>query len=692
MENISITDIRNIGIMAHIDAGKTTTTERILYYTGRVHQIGEVDDGASTMDWMAQEKERGITITSASTSCYWKNHKINIIDTPGHVDFTVEVERSLRILDGAVGLFSSVEGVEAQSETVWKQANKYKIPRIAYLNKMDRTGADFDNVINMMRERLSSNPVRIQIPIGKENYFTGVVDLVKMKSYIWHDETLGATFDERDIPKDIEEEANKYREILLEELSMFDDNIAEKFLEGVFVPEDEIKSAIRKGTIEHQIVPVLTGSSFKNKGVQKLLDAIVYYLPSPLDVPSVIGIDVGSGKEISKKPSIHESLSALVFKIATDPFVGKLAYTRIYSGILKSGMRVYNSRTDRTERISKVFDMHAKKKTELSEAGPGEIIALFGIKNAKTGDTISDPSNRIVLENLIFPEPVISIAIEPRTKADQDKLFDVLHKLSEEDPTFKTHVNKETGQTLISGMGELHLEIIIDRMMREFGVKANIGQPRVAYKETITEVVIINKRYIKQTGGKGQYAQVKLIFRKAAKGSGFKFNNKIVKGVIPKEFIPSVEEGVREALYTGPLAGFPVIDIECDLVDGSFHEVDSSPLSFKIASSIATKEAFGKANPIFLEPIMKLEIITPEAYLGDIIGDLNKRRGRLEHIESRKDAQIIVGYAPLSELFGYATDLRSASQGRAVNSMMFDHYEEVNKNIEGKLREKFGIL
>ena len=692
MDSVPITKIRNIGIMAHIDAGKTTTTERILYYTGRVHQIGEVDDGAATMDWMVQEKERGITITSASTSCYWKDHKINIIDTPGHVDFTVEVERSLRILDGAVGLFSAVEGVEAQSETVWKQANKYNVPRIAYLNKMDRTGADFDNVVNMIRERLSSNPVRIQIPVGKEEYFNGIIDLVNMKAYIWHSETLGATYDEIDIPEDLLDEANKYREILLEELSMIDDNIAEKFIEGIEISEDEIKKAIRKGTIEQSIVPILAGSSFKNKGVQKLLDAIIDYLPSPRDVPPVDGIDVKSGEKVLRKPEKEEPFCGLIFKIVTDPFVGKLAYTRIYSGLLKPGMRVYNSRISKSERVSKVFEMHAKKKKELVEAGPGEIIAIFGSKNFKTGDTISDPNHPVILEKLTFPEPVISIAIEPRSKADQDKLFEALHKVVDEDPTFKVHTDHETGQTLISGMGELHLEIIIDRLMREFGVKANIGQPRVAYKETIKEEVTIDKRYSKQTGGKGQYGHVKMIFRPGERGSGFKFVNKIFGGAIPKEFIPAVEEGVKEALETGPLAGFPVIDVECELIDGSYHEVDSSALSFKITAILATKEACKKGNPAFLEPIMKVEIITPEAYVGDIIGDLNRRRGRLEHIENRKDAQIISGFVPLSELFGYATDLRSASQGRAVSSIQFDHYQEVDPGVEKTLKEKFGII
>lgn len=692
MSSTPITKIRNIGIMAHIDAGKTTTTERILYYTGRVHQIGEVDDGAATMDWMVQEKERGITITSASTSCYWKDHKINIIDTPGHVDFTVEVERSLRILDGAVGLFSAVEGVEAQSETVWKQANKYNVPRIAYLNKMDRTGADFDNVVNMIRERLSSNPVRIQIPVGKEEYFTGIIDLVRMKAYIWHSETLGATYDEIEIPEDMVDEANKYREILLEELSMIDDDIAEKFIEGLKIEEDEIKRAIRKGTIEQTIVPILAGSSFKNKGVQKLLDAIVDYLPSPLDVPPVDGIDVNTGEKVHRKADKNDPFCGLIFKIVTDPFVGKLAYTRIYSGSLKPGMRVYNSRIAKSERVSKVFEMHAKKKKELEEAGPGEIVAIFGGKNFKTGDTISDFKHPITLETLTFPEPVISIAIEPRSKADQDKLFEALHKVVDEDPTFRVHTDQETGQTLISGMGELHLEIIIDRLMREFGVKANIGQPRVAYKETIKEEVTVDKRYSKQTGGKGQYGHVKMIFRPGERGSGFKFINKIFGGAIPKEFIPAVEEGVKEALETGPLAGFPVIDVECELIDGSYHEVDSSALSFKVTAIMATKEACKKGNPVFLEPIMKVEIITPEAYVGDIIGDLNRRRGRLEHIENRKDAQVISGFVPLSELFGYATDLRSASQGRAVSSIQFDHYQEVDPTVEKTLKEKFGII
>ncbi|NIA23795.1 MAG: elongation factor G [Proteobacteria bacterium] len=692
MNSTPVAKIRNIGITAHIDAGKTTTTERILYYTGRVHQIGEVDDGAATMDWMVQEKERGITITSASTSCYWKDHKINIIDTPGHVDFTVEVERSLRILDGAVGLFSAVEGVEAQSETVWKQANKYNVPRIAYLNKMDRTGADFDNVVDMIRERLSSNPVRIQIPVGKEEYFNGVIDLVRMKAYIWHSETLGTTYDEIDIPEDMVDEANKYREILLEELSMIDDDIAEKFIEGMEITEDEVKKAIRKGTIEQTIVPVLAGSSIKNKGVQKLLDAIVDYLPSPLDVPPVDGIDVNSGEKVYRRAEKSEPFCGLIFKIVTDPFVGKLAYTRIYSGTLKPGMRVYNSRIAKSERVSKVFEMHAKKKKELEKAGPGEIVAIFGSKNFKTGDTISDFKHPIALETLTFPEPVISIAIEPRSKADQNKLFEALRKVMDEDPTFKVHTDQETGQTLISGMGELHLEIIIDRLMREFGVKANIGQPRVAYKETIKKEVTVEKRYSKQTGGRGQFGHVKMIFRPGESGSGFKFVNKIFGGAIPKEFIPSVEKGVKEALETGSLAGFPMIDIECELIDGSYHEVDSSTLSFKITAIIATKDACKKGNPVFLEPIMKVEIITPEAYVGDIIGDLNRRRGRLEHIENRKDAQIITGFVPLSELFGYATDLRSASQGRAVNSIQFDHYQEVDPAVEKKLREKFGII
>ncbi|ADD03213.1 translation elongation factor G [Thermoanaerobacter italicus Ab9] len=683
----SLDKVRNIGIMAHIDAGKTTTTERILFYTGKVHKLGEVHEGTATMDWMVQEQERGITITSAATTCYWKGHKINIIDTPGHVDFTVEVERSLRILDGAVAVFSAKEGVEPQSETVWRQADKYHVPKIAYVNKMDIIGADFFNVIKMIKERLGANPVAIQIPIGKEDTFKGIVDLIKMEAIIYEDE-LGTVMDETEIPDELKDLAEEYREKLLEAVSEQDETILEKYLEGEEITEEEIHTALRKGTINGDLVPVVCGSSYKNKGIQPMLDAIVRYLPSPLDLPPVKGMALGTGEEIERKADDSEPFSALAFKIMADPYVGKLAFFRVYSGTLSAGSYVLNSTKGKKERIGRILQMHANHRQEMEAVYTGDIAAAVGLKDTTTGDTLCDENHPILLESMDFPEPVISVAIEPKTKAAQEKMTMALLKLAEEDPTFKTYTDQETGQTIIAGMGELHLEIIVDRLRREFNVDCNVGKPQVAYKETITKPVKIEGKFIRQSGGRGQYGHVWLEMEPAPRGEGYTFENRIVGGVIPKEYIPAVDAGIQEAMQNGVLGGYPVIDVKVALVDGSYHEVDSSDMAFKIAGSIAFKEGMKKANPVLLEPIMKVEVVVPEEYMGDIIGDINSRRGRVEGMEARAGAQVIRAFVPLAEMFGYATDLRSKTQGRGTYTMQFHHYEEVPKNIADQILEK----
>jgi elongation factor G len=680
---------RNIGIMAHIDAGKTTTTERILYYTGRIHRMGEVHEGSATMDFLPQERERGITITSAATTCFWRGHRINIIDTPGHVDFTVEVERSLRVLDGAIALFCAVGGVEPQSETVWRQANKYRVPRIAFVNKMDRVGADFFNVVNMIRERLGANPVPIQLPMGQGELFTGIIDLIKMKAVVYKEETLGATWEEFDIPKELVDMAVEYRTKMLESVSEFDDTLLVKYLDGEEINEDEIKSAIRKATLEFKIVPVLCGSAFKNKGIQRLLDAVVDYLPSPLDINNgqVIGHHPFKDDKVVRQVSDDEKFTALAFKIMTDPYVGKLTFIRVYSGTLKSGSYVYNSTQGKKERVGRILRMHANHREDVEEAYAGDIVALVGLRNTKTGDTLCSEDDPILLERMEFPEPVISVAIEPKTKADQDKLGEALSKLMDEDPTFRVTVDEETGQTLISGMGELHLEIIVDRLRREFRVEANIGKPQVAYKETIRKKARAEGKFIRQTGGRGQYGHV-WIEIEPNRGKGYEFIDAIVGGVIPKEFIPAVDQGIREAMQNGIIAGYPVVDVKVTLFDGSYHEVDSSDLAFKIAASIAFKEAAKQAEPVLLEPIMEVEVVTPDEYLGDVIGDLNSRRGRIEGINMRKDGQVVKALVPLAEMFGYATRLRSITQGRAIYTMQFHHYEEVPQQIADMIIEK----
>ncbi len=676
----SLERTRNIGIMAHIDAGKTTTTERILFYTGKVHKIGEVHDGEAVMDWMEQEQERGITITSAATTCEWKSTKINIIDTPGHVDFTVEVERSLRVLDGAVAIFCAKGGVEPQSETVWRQADKYKVPRIAYVNKMDTIGADFFNVIKMIRERLKANPVPVQLPIGAEDGFEGIIDLVKYKAVYYLDD-LGTRSEEKEIPEDMKDLAQKYREKLLEAIADYDDEFMMKYLEGEEISAEEIKAVLRKATISVDIIPVLCGSSYKNKGVQLLLDAIVDYLPSPVDIPAIMGINPETDEETKRRAADDEPFAALAFKIMSDPYVGKLAFFRVYSGSLKSGSYVLNSTQNKKERISRILQMHANHREEREEIYAGDIGAAVGLKYTTTGDTLCDASHPVILESMTFPEPVISVAIEPKTKADQEKMSIALQKLAEEDPTFKTYIDSETGQTIISGMGELHLEIIADRLMREFKVEANIGKPQVAYKETITKPVECEGKFIKQTGGRGQYGHVKLKLEPNEPGKGFEFINKIVGGAIPKEYIPAVEAGVKSAMENGVVEGYPVVDVKVTLFDGSYHEVDSSEMAFKAAASIGFKEGMKKAAPIILEPIMKVEVVVPEEYMGDVIGDINSRRGQIEGMEQRAGAQVINAYVPLSEMFGYATDLRSKTQGRGTYTMQFSHYEKLPKTM-----------
>ncbi|MCD6376938.1 MAG: elongation factor G [Caldisericaceae bacterium] len=682
--------IRNIGIMAHIDAGKTTTTERILFYSGRTHRIGEVHDGAATMDWMEQEKERGITITSAATTVKWRDAEINIIDTPGHVDFTVEVERSLRVLDGAVALFCAVGGVEPQSETVWRQADKYNVPRIAFVNKMDRVGADFFNVVDMMRKRLGANPLPLHIPIGTGEMFTGLVDLVEMKAILYNDSSLGRLYEEAEIPKDLIDQANEYHTDILESVADYDEELMMKYLEGEEISVAELKSAIRKATIDGKIQPVLCGSAFKNKGVQRLMDAIVDYLPSPLDKGEVVGTNPRTGEDLKRKPLDDAPFSALAFKIQTDPYVGRLTYVRVYSGELHSGSYVQNVNADKKERVARILRMHANHREDIETARSGDIVAIVGLKHTRTGDTLSDPKHPILLESMHFPEPVISVAVEPKTKADQDKLSQSLAKLSDEDPTFRIRTDEETGQTIISGMGELHLEIIIDRLLREFKVGANIGQPQVAYKETITQKVEAEGKFVRQSGGRGQYGHVKIEMEPNEPGKGFEFVDAIVGGVIPREFIPAVKAGIEDAMKNGVLAGYPVEDIKVRLFDGSYHEVDSSEMAFKIAGSMAFQEGAKKAKPVLLEPIFNIEIVVPEEYLGDVIGDLNSRRGRVSGILPRKDAQVVTGVVPLSEMFGYATQLRSITQGRAVYTMQFSHYEQVPESIAKEIIEKGG--
>jgi len=666
--------------MAHIDAGKTTTTERILFYTGRVHKIGEVHDGAATMDWMVQEQERGITITSAATTCQWDGHRINIIDTPGHVDFTVEVERSLRVLDGSVAVFCAKGGVEPQSETVWRQADRYGVPRMAYVNKMDMIGADFYRVVDMMKSRLGANAVPIQLPIGSEDVFKGIIDLVEMKAMIYTDD-LGKTSEATEIPEDLKEQAELYRQNMLDAIAESDDELMMKYLEGEELTVEEIKAGIRKATIACKLTPMLCGSSYKNKGVQPLLDAVVAYMPAPTDIPAIKGVNPDSGEEDSRAADDSLPFSALAFKIMADPYVGKLAFFRVYSGNLSSGSYVYNSTKGKKERIGRILQMHANHREEIETVYTGDIAAAVGLKDTTTGDTLCDDKSTIILESMVFPEPVISVAVEPKTKADQEKMGIALQRLAEEDPTFRMHTDQETGQTIISGMGELHLEIIVDRMLREFKVECNVGKPQVAYRETIRKSVKAEGKFVRQSGGRGQYGHCWLELTPLEPGQGFIFENKTVGGSIPREFINPIEAGVKEAMDTGVSAGYPMVDIKVTVFDGSYHDVDSSEMAFKIAASMGFKEGARKATPVLLEPYEKVEITVPEEYMGDVIGDINSRRGRIEGMESRSGAQTIRAFVPLSEMFGYATDLRSRTQGRGNYSMEFDHYEEVPKNI-----------
>ncbi len=679
---------RNIGIMAHIDAGKTTTTERILYYTGRSYKIGEVHEGTATMDWMEQEQERGITITSAATTCFWREHRINIIDTPGHVDFTIEVERSLRVLDGAVTVFDSVAGVEPQSETVWRQADKYGVPRICFVNKMDRIGANYFRCIEMIKDRLGAVPLVTQLPIGVESDFVGIVDLVEMKAIKWRDETLGAKFDIVEIPQDMADQAAEYRAMLVELAVEQDDAVLENYLGGEEPDPDTLRRCIRKGTISYAFVPVLCGSAFKNKGVQPLLDGVIDYLPAPTDVKAIKGVKMGTDEPVTRQCSDDEPFAALAFKIMTDPFVGSLTFVRIYSGVLQAGTQVLNSVKDNRERIGRMLQMHANHREDIKEARAGDIVALAGLKNTTTGDTLCDPSHAVVLERMEFPEPVIEIAVEPKTKSDQEKMGQALARLATEDPSFRVSVDNESGQTVIKGMGELHLEIIVDRMKREFKVEANIGAPQVAYRETISRHADVDYTHKKQTGGSGQYARVKLHFEPLAPGSGFVFENSVVGGSVPKEYIPGVEKGVKGSLESGVLAGFPVIDIKVELTDGAYHEVDSSALAFEIAARAAFKEGMQKSGPKLLEPIMKVEVVTPRDYVGDVIGDLNSRRGRITGQDQRGNAEVINAMVPLANMFGYVNNLRSMSQGRAQYTMHFDHYEQVPQAVADEVRAK----
>ena len=680
---VSLKDTRNIGIMAHIDAGKTTVTERILYYSGKIHKIGDTHDGAAQMDWMVQEQERGITITSAATTCFWKGNRINIIDTPGHVDFTVEVERSLRVLDGSVALFDAKSGVEPQSETVWRQADKYGVPRICFINKMDATGADYFMSVDTIRERLRANAVPIEIPIGAEDKFVGVVDLITMKANIYKNE-LGTEFTVEDIPSDLVEVAEKYRAELLENIAEHDEELMEKYLEGEELTEEEIKRAIRTATIANAMNPVLCGSAYKNKGVQPLLDAIVDYMPAPTDVPDIKGVDPQTDEPTTRKSSDEEPFAALAFKIATDPYVGKLAFTRVYSGTVESGSYVYNSTKGKRERIGRILMMHANKREEIEKAYAGDIVAIIGLKDTTTGDTLCDMDSEVILENMEFPDPVISVAIEPKTKASQEKMGIALAKLAEEDPTFRTYTDEETGDTIISGMGELHLEIIVDRLLREFKVEANIGNPQVAYRESITQAAEAQGKYVKQSGGRGQYGDCTLRVEpldNPEESNGIEFVNAIVGGAIPKEYIPSVQAGAEEAAQTGILGGYPMLDMKITLLDGSYHDVDSSEMAYKIAGSMGFRAAVAKAKPILLEPAMKVEITTPDEYLGDVMGDVSSRRGKIDGMNPKNGVHVLDAFIPLAEMFGYATDLRSKTQGRATYSMQFDHYEQVPNSI-----------
>ena len=685
----NLDNYRNIGIMAHIDAGKTTTTERILYYTGVSHKIGEVHDGAATMDWMEQEQERGITITSAATTCFWNDKRINIIDTPGHVDFTIEVERSLRVLDGSVCVFDSVAGVEPQSETVWRQADKYGVPRMCFINKMDRIGANFYRCVDMIVERLGAVPLVLQLPLGAESDFKGVIDLIRMKAIVWQEETLGAKFADEDIPSDMVEKANKYREELIETVVELDDEIMEKYLDGTTPSEEQIKQLVRTGTIESKFVPVLCGSAFKNKGVQPMLDAVVDFLPSPLDVPAIKGVKYQKEDEpVTRKSSDQEPFSALAFKIMNDPFVGSLTFMRVYSGKIEAGSSVLNSVKDKKERFGRMLQMHSNSREDIKTAYAGDIIAVAGLKDTTTGDTLCNPEDAVILERMEFPDPVIEVAVEPKTKADQEKMGIALQRLAAEDPSFKVSIDHESGQTVMKGMGELHLEILVDRMLREFKVDATVGAPQVAYRETITQSTSIDYTHKKQSGGAGQFAKVVMEFEPLDKGGGFIFESKIVGGRVPKEYIPGVEKGLKASTESGFLAGFPVIDFKCTLVDGAFHDVDSSVMAFEIAARAAFREAMPKAKAVLLEPMMKVEVVTPEEYMGDIIGDLNSRRGQVSGMEQRGVNHVVNGMVPLANMFGYVNNLRSMSQGRASYTMTFDHYEEVPHNVAEEVKEK----
>ncbi len=680
--------VRNIGIAAHIDAGKTTTTERILFYTGMSHKIGEVHDGAATMDWMEQEKERGITITSAATTCFWKNHQINIIDTPGHVDFTIEVERSMRVLDGAVAVFCAVGGVQPQSETVWRQANRYEVPRMVFVNKMDRVGADFYEVERQIKERLKANPIPIQLPIGAEDNFKGVVDLVEMKAYVWEDEAaMGSKYEVVDIPAELQEKAEEYREKLIEAVSETDDELMEKYLNGEELSIEEIKKGLKAGCLSLDLVPMTCGTAFKNKGVQPLLDAVVDYMPAPTEVAHIRG-EYEDGTKVEVKSTDDGPFAALAFKIMTDPFVGQLTFIRVYRGILESGSYVYNTTKGKKERVGRLLKMHSNKREEIKELYAGEIGAVVGLKDTLTGDTLADEKDKVILEKMDFPDPVISVAVEPKTKADQEKMGIALQKLAQEDPSFRVQTDEESGQTIISGMGELHLEILVDRMLREFKVDAEVGQPQVAYRETIKSSVNQEYKYAKQSGGRGQYGHVFLKLEPMEQGSGYEFVNEIKGGVVPKEYIPAVDKGIQEAMQSGVLAGYPVEDVKVTLYDGSYHEVDSSEMAFKLAASMCFKEGAKKANPVILEPIMKVEVEVPEEFMGDVIGDLNRRRGQINAMDERGGNKIVDAFVPLSEMFGYSTDLRSATQGRATYSMEFDHYEEVPRNVAEEIIKK----
>ncbi len=690
MKHIPLDRVRNIGIMAHIDAGKTTLTERILFYTGRTHRIGEVHEGGATMDWMEQEKERGITITSAATTAIWDDHRINIIDTPGHVDFTVEVERSLRVLDGAVAVFCAVGGVEPQSETVWRQADKYDVPRIAFVNKMDRVGGDFYNVLTMIKERLGSNPLPVVIPIGTGEMFTGIVDLLSMKAILYNDSSLGAHYEYADIPNDMMEEAEKWRHHLIEETASYDEHLMEKYLEEEEITVDELKAAIRKGCLDNTFIPTLCGSAFKNKGVQRLLDAVIDFMPSPKDLEAVIGLDPqDSDVELRRDVSSDAPFSALAFKIMTDPYVGKLTYMRVYSGSLNKGSYVFNPNSGKRERISRILLMHANKREELEMVSAGEIVAAVGLKKTQTGHTLCDENNPILLESMDFPEPVVEVSVEPASKADQESLSKALAKLGEEDPTFKVSFNHDTGQTIIAGMGELHLEILVDRLLREFNVQAFVGKPQVAYTEAITKrIENVETKFVRQSGGRGQYGHVVINIEPNESGKGYHFENKIVGGSIPREYIPSVSKGMEEAIKNGVIAGYPIEDVRVELIDGSYHDVDSSEMAFKIAGSMAIQEACRKASPVLMEPIMKVEVIVPDEYLGDVMGDINSRRGNVLGMNQRKDAQVINAHVPLSKMFGYVTDLRSLTQGRAVFHMEFAEFKKVPESVETEIIEK----